>query len=1234
MVRKLYVTVLFLFVSTSLLLAQQGILKGTVKDKGNGEPLPFAPVVVLSGTSQIAVAQTDFNGEFTIKPIASGKYTVKSSSVGYSPIEMKNVVINSDKTTYLDLQMSSSSQELDVVEVIEYSKPLIDKNVVSGGTVTRDEFNQMATKNVLSVAATTAGIYQQDEGKEISIRGTRSGSGGTEKSATDIYVDGVKVRGGTAVPQSAVDQVSVITGGVPAQFGDVTGGVVSITTRGPSGFQSGGIELITSQYLDKFNYNFIGLNSSGPILFKKDTSGIKRPLLGYFFAADFQTEKDPNPSAIGAWKVNDDTLRYLERNPLQTNGLGGTLRTTERVSRDALEHIDARQNVRLSTIRLNGKIDIAPTQNLNVTFGGNYEFSKNHEYIYEYALFNPVNNPEKIDQTYRVWGRVTQKFLNAPEAQDEKSSATIKNAFYSLQASYDKVYTVTQDDNHKDNYFDYGYIGKFKTYKTPAYGVREPLPTDDPARVVTELIGYSDTLVTFTPDTILNPTAAAYTQQYYNLYEGQSDQFRTLDLIIANGALRNGDRPSNVYALWYNTGRQYNGYEIEDRNQYRLMTSFSADIKNHAVILGFEYEQRDDRYFSVLPPSLWTLSRQLANKHILSLNTAVDDSVFTNGVFMDTILHPVLVSTASQSFFDKNLRAKIGAAEDEWIDVDNLTPDTYSLDMYSADELLDWGNTYGGISYYGYDHTGKKLSTRPTFDDFFTKKDANGNYLRQVDAFRPIYMAGYITDNFDFKDLKFRVGVRVDRYDANQKVLKDPYSLYDTRKAGELEIADRPSNIGDDYVVYVSDRENPSAEKVVGYRDGDTWYNKDGIVISDPTVLHSATGIAPYLVNPKDNIQDSTFVPSSSFTDYIPQVNVMPRIAFSFPISDVAMFNANYDVLTMRPSRSNRMNPIQYLYLSQNSGSFINNPNLKPEKTVNYEIGFQQVLDERKSSKLGLSAFYKEMRDMVQTMRVSDAYPTTYYTFGNRDFGTVKGFTVSYDLRRTGNVRMTANYTLQFADATASGAADAVTLVQSGTPNLRIIHRTDFDQRHRFVATFDYRYGEGVDYNGPVWFKKNVFENAGANFTLNAGSGTPYSRQLNVTQGDDRNNTAIGRVQTSRLKGDVNGADLPWQYRLDMKLDKSFEVKFGEGSDGEAKIGSVNVYLLVLNVLNTRNVLNVYKFTGAPDDDGYLAAAEYQSEIASTIDPASYRDLYGIKVNNPSNYSLPRRIRLGMTLNF
>ena len=41
-------------------------------------------------------------------------------------------------------------------------------------------------------------------------------------------------------------------------------------------------------------------------------------------------------------------------------------------------------------------------------------------------------------------------------------------------------------------------------------------------------------------------------------------------------------------------------------------------------------------------------------------------------------------------------------------------------------------------------------------------------------------------DKFAFDDLIFNVGVRVDRFDANQQVLKDDYSLYPVRTVNEV----------------------------------------------------------------------------------------------------------------------------------------------------------------------------------------------------------------------------------------------------------------------------------------------------------------------------------------------------------------------------------------------------------------------------------------------------------------
>jgi hypothetical protein len=64
------------------------------------------------------------------------------------------------------------------------------------------------------------------------------------------------------------------------------------------------------------------------------------------------------------------------------------------------------------------------------------------------------------------------------------------------------------------------------------------------------------------------------------------------------------------------------------------------------------------------------------------------------------------------------------------------------------------------------------------------------------------------------------------------------------------------------------------------------------------------------------------------------------------------------------------------------------------------------------------------------------------------------------------------------------------------------------------------------------------------------------------------------------------------------------------------------------------NVLSVYPATGVPNDDGYLAAAEWQREIYQQTDPYAYMDQYSIAVDRPWHYSSPRQIRLGLQFNF
>jgi len=1256
MLRKLLSTLSIVVASVGLTMAQnEAAIKVKLIDKTTKETIPFANVVVEMGGIQVGVGTTNIDGEALIKPLNPGRYNVKGTYVGYQSVQIDNVVLTVGKTVHLNLEMTAG-QQLQKVEIVEWSKPLIDPDTKSGGTVTAEEYKNMATKNINSVASTTAGVYQQDEGGDLNVRGARS-------DGTAYYVDGQKVIGSSSVPQSSVDQITTIVGGTPAEYGDATGGIIAITTKGPASKYNGGIEVISSglgekdgksRGLDAFGYNFIGFSVSGPILTKKDSaSGIKKSILGFSVSGEAVSEKDPNPSAVGFYQVKKDKLTELENRPLRPSSQSsGYVLNSEYVKAEDLEKIKARNNVGQVALRLNGKVQYQPTANMGITLGGSVDYGKKHDFIYEYALFNPSNNSQTIDNTWRVFAKVTQKFNANTASEEEKSSSVIKNAYFTLQASYAKTTSRTQDDTHKDRAFDYGYIGKFNQTITPTFepGIRDKYDLNGDGIADTAigvwLTGFQNESLTFTPSD-LNASGAAYTNQFY---EYNPNPTSWVDVQQGLGMM-NGDRPRNIYSLWYNTGRQYGGYNYSDRSQFRVFANFSADIKKHAIQLGFEYEQRTERAYSMSAIGLWTRMRQLANAHISDLK---DDSLYdpiylgtTNVQGFDLPVYSFdRYNDGSASQFAKSIREALGYDPNgtDWIDIDSYDPSTYNLDMFSAADLLNIGNTASVTTMYGYDHTGKKLTGRASLDDFFTKVDSKGNRTYEIAPYQPIYIAGFIQDKFDFKDIRFNVGLRVDRFDANQQVLKDKYLFYEAKTAGEVSTSNglpitHPSNIGSDYVVYVNDF-NSSAPAVVGYRNGDDWYNAQGVLVSDPLTALGGSNtvdgrVKPYLVDPSNQK-----LSAKAFKDYQPQINLMPRIAFAFPISDVANFFAHYDILTQRPPSFNRLDPLQYLNAEVNNAGFINNPDLKPEKTIDYELGFAQVLNEKKNSSITLSAFYRELRNMIQTTAVYQAYPATYNTFTNVDFGTVKGFSIAYDLRRmSSGVQLNANYTLQFADGTGSSASDGVNLVSSGQPNLRTTHPLDFDQRHTIVMNIDYRFGEGKNYNGPRWTRKkgtdnekviNLLQNVGANVVFRAGSGTPYSKQSNFIP-----EAQFGISNNPKLDGSINGSNLPWTFRMDLRVDKNMELTWGGKKEGqEKKKANLNIYLQVLNVLNTRNIMNVYRATGTPDDDGYLASVQGQATTAAQTDPQSFTDLYNVKLNNPSNYQRPRVIRIGLLLDF
>jgi hypothetical protein len=94
-----------------------------------------------------------------------------------------------------------------------------------------------------------------------------------------------------------------------------------------------------------------------------------------------------------------------------------------------------------------------------------------------------------------------------------------------------------------------------------------------------------------------------------------------------------------------------------------------------------------------------------------------------------------------------------------------------------------------------------------------------------------------------------------------------------------------------------------------------------------------------------------------------------------------------------------------------------------------------------------------------------------------------------------------------------------------------------------------------------------------------------------------------------------------------MKIDKTFRLGPTD----------VNIYLWALNVLNTKNVVTVYNFTGLPDDDGYFKTGGGQAYIerSEAENPGGGQeavDGYHYRLGNPGNWGTPRQLRLGVRL--
>lgn len=223
---------MLMFPAVNTAFAQQspGEIHGKILDNGIGV-LGAMVWVNASGGAIKTMVDEEGNGSFILKPLEPGTYImyIKNELDTFS----QEVVVSPGTITRMGASDLSSPEfvaqkgkRMDEVEIVHWKRPLICAECGSMEIIDKKALEHSpAKRDIKQIVATVGGITISQNG-DAYVRGSRA-------DAINYYIDGMRLpaTGFRTPPSTAIASVQVYTGGVPAKYGDCTGGVVAIETQ-------------------------------------------------------------------------------------------------------------------------------------------------------------------------------------------------------------------------------------------------------------------------------------------------------------------------------------------------------------------------------------------------------------------------------------------------------------------------------------------------------------------------------------------------------------------------------------------------------------------------------------------------------------------------------------------------------------------------------------------------------------------------------------------------------------------------------------------------------------------------------------------------------------------------------------------------------------------------------------------------------------------------------------------
>ncbi|RNC84791.1 MAG: TonB-dependent receptor [Balneola sp.] len=225
--KLLFALLLGLITVTPSFAQNTGNISGVVTEDGTNETLPGVNVRIVGSNFGDA---TNVDGQFNIRNIRPGEYTVEFTFIGFQVVQVTGVRVVAGETTELNQAMKEQVLESDEEILVIGEKPIFDVEKSNTSiTISKADLEAAPIQRVEDAVSLQSGVVKDPTG--LYIKGGRA-------YETGFVVDGVSAQDplagtgfGLDLGSNSFSNVEVITGGVGAEYGDVTSGVVAVQTQ-------------------------------------------------------------------------------------------------------------------------------------------------------------------------------------------------------------------------------------------------------------------------------------------------------------------------------------------------------------------------------------------------------------------------------------------------------------------------------------------------------------------------------------------------------------------------------------------------------------------------------------------------------------------------------------------------------------------------------------------------------------------------------------------------------------------------------------------------------------------------------------------------------------------------------------------------------------------------------------------------------------------------------------------